>query len=127
MGSRSKNKRQTAKDFVRPKQRLSNGLVIEFKWTLGGMLWVEEKYGKPFEEVDFGEGGIRTLVDLLTGLAIGSNPDMPVEEIRSKICRIEQDEVEQLAGKLQQVQDVPGAQAETKNSKRPAAKKRGSK
>lgn len=109
--------KRSAKQLNVNKIKIGN-LVVDNKLRVGGILWLEDKYGKPLDEIDFSSGMVSDMVNFITAIAIGSNLDMPVSEIVCEIHKLDHAEILNYANMLIDALEVNPP----KNPKTPARK-----
>jgi len=109
----AKRKVNKARDFRTDKMNLGDGFVIDTKCRVVGLQYLEDVYDKPIDKINFGPGRIRDTVHLLTALALGTYPDMSVDDIKKKIGQLDAAQL----GKIAEAGDIFSVQS--KNSEAP--------
>jgi len=104
-----------AKDLARPDTlKLSADLVIDTKMKVGAILYLEDKYGKPIQEIDFGSGRMADFVNLIVALAMQHDPKLSEAEALARAKRIDASDLNALDSQLEKL-----FAADLKNSRRP--------
>ena len=111
-------KRNIAKDYVPKKVDLGDGFVVEMRLRIVGLQYLEDVYDRSIAKINFGSGKVRDLVNLFTALALSSNPDMPLDEIKKKIGQLDMEQMDRI---FAETPDVFGVRV--KNLKKPSQKK----
>jgi len=80
-----------ASDFIDGKFELVPNIVISRKPTVGAIMWLEDKYDKPMDEINFASGRVKDVVNLLTALVLQSYPEMTEDDAVKAIKTVSED------------------------------------
>lgn len=77
---------------------------ISTKMTLGGLQYLEDRYGRATSEIDLASGKADDVINMLTSFGISANPDMTPDEVRNRICSIPADSLDAIMSQLPDTQ-----------------------
>lgn len=101
---------------------LCKGLVIDTKFKVGAILWLEEKYGKSLLEIKFDTGRMTDVANMIVALARQHDPKLTEAKALELIGTLDIDDIEAAIPKITEAFEV-----QLKNSQKTAPEKKDNK
>ena len=124
--AKDEDKDTGASQFTAGTIDMGHGIVVATKLRVGGMLYLEEQFDKPMDQIDFGRVGddgeatgvkVGTLMHLLVAMMISHDPDLDPAEAFDRVKRLDQDDLLEVTKAMEQATALP-----EKNPDRPTTK-----
>ena len=76
----------TGAELVNGLIEIGDGVKMDMRLRVSGMLFLEEKFDCPLAQIKFSEGGrVKSLIPLFTALVIQANEDMTAEDAEKHV------------------------------------------
>ncbi len=112
----AKESKATGKDFAQGCLEVCPGLVIDTKIKMGAVWYLEDKYDKPINQIQFNQTGtdgnpivrIRDLANIIIALSMQHNPELTEDQAIGLFKQCSPEQVQKAAEAISDIFSVSG-------------------
>lgn len=102
------NPETTGKDLTNGMIEIADGVNMDSRLRVEGMLFLEEKFDKPLGQIKFSEGGrVQSLIPLFIALVIQANDGMTEEIAEQHVRKMDANTMLKVANEIPKMLAVP--------------------